>query len=194
MVNHSPKFFQLLSELTENAISTYMKSASPEADKTESGAPMIDVISEAYEILKSSGPAKLALSQEEASNTDGEARTESLGDQKGTAEEARGGQVSGGGDSAPEGQALSQEEADAKNAGGRITAISDSEVKTKMGDIQIMKGVEVFKSLMDATSFARKNPDYIIEPTTIAEKNKHGKRYTFAARPIQQDSSAFKRR
>jgi len=179
----SQKFYELLSEFTENAVSTYMKSSNPEADKTDTGVPMIDVITEAYEVLKSSESGKLALSQEEASNTDAPARTESLGDQKGRVEAPQDGKSGGASTTAPEGQALSQEEADAKNAGERLTPISDEEIKQKTGDVQVMKSSYVFKSLVEAQAFSRKNPEFaIIEPSTIKEKNEHGKRFTFAVR------------
>lgn len=181
-VHVSEKFYGLLDEYTRNAMADYMKSANPEADKTEEGKPMVDVVTEIYEVITKA--ANLALSQEEADNKSGDTRTESLGDQKGSAETTGGGKVAGGGDSNPENQALSQEEADNKSGESRTVAISDAEVKSKTGDVQIMKSVHVFKSFNAAQAFARTNPGYIVEPSTIQEKNEFGRKYSFAARKM----------
>jgi hypothetical protein len=101
-----------------------MKSASPESDKAEDGTPMVDIVSKLFETVQKA--AGTALSQEEASNLHGDKRTESLGDRKGAAGEALGGQVGPNGNtSAPEGQALSQEEASNLHGDTRTESLGD---------------------------------------------------------------------
>lgn len=187
MLMPSGKFYELLTKFTEQAMNDFMKSSTPDAEKTEDGAPMVDVITEAYGILKSAG--KLALTQEESDNKEGDSRTEALGDKKGAAEEAIDGRPAAGGDASPENQALTQEESDNKSGDNRITPITDAEVKEKMGDIQITKSAaeaRIFKSLGDVNAYVKKNPGYYVDSPTLDELDTYGRRYKFVAREYEK--------
>ena len=182
----SPTFYEILGKFTEAAMDSYMKSVDPEAEKTDAGVPMIDIVTEMFGVLKSAG--KLALSQEEADNKHGDTRTESLGDQK-TAADPEGSpeaKTSKGTDGEPPKLALDQEEADNKNGDGRTTSISDAEAKGKFGDVQITKSVPetLFTSLVEAKYFIKKNVDFTIETPTLQETEDFGRKYKYAARPL----------
>jgi hypothetical protein len=184
----SSEFYEILGKFSEAALNDYMKAVDPEADKTDAGVPMIDVVTEYIGVLKSAG--KLGLSQEEADNKHGDTRTESLGDQKTAAgpEGSPEAKTSTGTDADPPKLGLDQEEADNKNGDGRTTAISDGEAKGKFGDVQITKSVPetYFTALADAKHFIRKNADFYLDSPKLDETEEYGKKYKYVARKYEK--------
>lgn len=198
MLGLSSKFYELLNKYTEKMLADTLKST--EVDENgrsfkEVGEQVLKASSGGGTALtpdgvgdatrkdhgKAGDPAPgLKISEEEASNLEGDSRAESL-TPDGVGDSTR--QDPGkSGDPAP-GLLISQEEADNKNASPESLESSSKNTDDKSVSASPDRSLSVFKSLMDLNNFLAMNKDHAGRPITMPERAQYGKRYSYVAEP-----------